>query len=285
MQAAEKANYERIVLFPGIAIYRIGKNSNWFVRVRDTESGVYRVKSTGNSSSIKAKAIAKQYAVELRNAERSVPREYQFTHFALELLKTETLRVSKGERSIGSLKAMRWCIENARWGMLDRFGRRDIRTISTGDFVQYMRFVDEQNPDWAPSNKNTILATFRNVLKCARDTGAIISLPETPRSKQRDNPRPFFRFFPLVPEKDDQLQILLRTARQMAQEGVAVRWISVTDELPDILLFIINCFVRPISSELYALRHRDITIAENPPRLVLTIRDCPLRRSRPGKTE
>ncbi len=47
----------------------------------------------------------------------------------------------------------------------------------------------------------------------------------------------------------------------------------VTDELYDLIMFVTHTFVRPITSELYALRHRDIQIASNPKRLLLTIRN------------
>jgi hypothetical protein len=50
-----------------------------------------------------------------------------------------------------------------------------------------------------------------------------------------------------------------------------VRWLPVTDEFPDIIEFISLSFIRPITSELYALRHKDIVIATNPKRLILTI--------------
>ena len=43
-------------------------------------------------------------------------------------------------------------------------------------------------------------------------------------------------------------------------------------ELYDLILFLMHTFLRPTVSELYALRHRDVTIAENPKRLILTIR-------------
>ena len=157
--------------------------------------------------------------------------------------------------------------------MLDRFGGRDIRTISTSDFVSYMDYLGKEKPHWAASNKNTVLATFRNVLKVARDTGIIPSLPDTPRSKQKDNPRPFFRFYPLVPKKDDEVDLLLKTIDQMINGRVTVRWIPITVELKEIILFLLNSFVRPITTELYELRHRDITIATNPDRLIITIKN------------
>jgi hypothetical protein len=59
----------------------------------------------------------------------------------------------------------------------------------------------------------------------------------------------------------------------MADIGVVVRGTTITTELRDIILFITHSFVRPITTELYALRHRDVTVAQNPKRLILTIRD------------
>ena len=62
-------------------------------------------------------------------------------------------------------------------------------------------------------------------------------------------------------------------AAKMAEEGVIVRGVKVTEELRDFILFMIHTFIRPTESEVYALRHRDIENPEDPPkRLILTIR-------------
>jgi len=52
-----------------------------------------------------------------------------------------------------------------------------------------------------------------------------------------------------------------------------IRHVQITDELYDLILFVTHTFVRPTTNELYALRHADIQVAENPKRLLLTIRD------------
>ncbi len=70
------------------------------------------------------------------------------------------------------------------------------------------------------------MATFRNVLKVARDDGLIDVVPATPRVRQKDNPRAFFRFAPLVPESKDEYKKLLDEAKQMAKEGVVVRGVE-----------------------------------------------------------
>ena len=114
-------------------------------------------------------------------------------------------------------------------------------------------------------------ATFRNVLKVARDDGVIDVVPDTPRTKQRDNPRPFFRFAPLVADEQDTYRQLLETTK--ACIGDVVRGVAITAELLDLIVFTVNSFVRPTTTELYALRRADIQLAHNPERLLVTIRD------------
>lgn len=111
------------------------------------------------------------------------------------------------------------------------------------------------------------------MLKVARDEGVLDRLPDTPRTRQRDNPRPFFRFYPLVSKESDAYKKLLEAAKEMAKEGISVRGIPVTDELYDLILFVTHSFVRPIVTELYALKHNDVTVADDPKRLIVTVRD------------
>jgi hypothetical protein len=77
----------------------------------------------------------------------------------------------------------------------------------------------------------------------------------------------------LVEKKDDAYQKLLRTAKQMAKDKVEVRGTLVTDELYDLILFLVHSFVRPTTTELYALTHANIKVQEDPRRLDLTIRN------------
>ena len=59
----------------------------------------------------------------------------------------------------------------------------------------------------------------------------------------------------------------------MAAEKLSIRGVTVTEELYDLILFVTHSFVRPTITELYALRHNDVEIAENPRRLLVTIRN------------
>jgi hypothetical protein len=113
-----------------------------------------------------------------------------------------------------------------------------------------MAELEKRRPDLTASTKGTIMSALRNVLKVAQEEGAIDNIPATPKAKQKDNPRPFFRFHPVVTRKDDAYRKLLKTAREMAQQKVITRGIPVTYELYDIIVFLTQSFVRPIGSDM-----------------------------------
>ena len=260
-------------LYKGLSLYRVANSTKWYVRVWDKKRKKYLVKSTGEDTVIRAREVAQELALSLLKAEKPVEREFTFKHFALKLLHRSRLQHQTGERSQGYIKALHWAVQNEDWGLLRFFGERDVRQIKTHTYQEYLADLTKRRPGLAPSTKNTLMAAFRNVLKIARDEGAIDVVPQTPRTKLKDNPRPFFRFHPLVSKEDDNYQKLLRTVREMIAEGLTVRGLVVNEELYDLILFLTHSFVRPISSELYAIKHSDVTIAEDPRRLIVTVRD------------
>ena len=250
-----------------------GGSQYWYVRVWDRDRKRYIVKGTGETSVIRAREVAKDHALSLLKQEQPVERQFTFHHFAVRCLSKNDSLAAKGDRNIGYVKAIKWSLQNADWGLLTWFGSKDVRKITTREFTQYMDYLTKKRPDLTASTKNTIMASFRNVLKMARDDGAIDAIPNTPRAKQRDNPRPFFRFYPLIARRDDVYKKVLNTAKQMAREGATVRGITVTDELYDLILFLVHSLFRPLVSEVYAIRHSDVTVAHDPKRLIVVVRD------------
>lgn len=262
-----------IKLYKGLSIYRVANSNNWYVRVWDRRSKKYIVKSTGMESSIMARDVAQELALSLLKAEKPVKIEYLFRTYALKLLHKSRLQSTTGERSVGYMKSLHWAVQNEDWGLVAWFGDQDIRTIKTHTYQEYLADLTKRRPDITASTKNTLMAAFRNVMKIARDEGVIDIVPQTPRTKTKDNPRPFFRFHPLVPKEEDVWKRIRNTCKQMVREQVKVRGIPITAEFYDVILFLLHSFVRPIVTELYAIRHSDITIADDPQRLVVTIRD------------
>ena len=270
-----------VKLYRGVSIYQVDGSQNWYVRIWNREKQRYIVKATGQTSAAKAREVALSHAVTLLKDEPVVDPELTFRHFAIKCISKNQTLVGKGERNSNYARVITWVIQNEDFGLMRKFGPRDVRQIKTRDFQDYIEDLSRKRPDLSSSTKNTILAAFRNVLKIARNDGILDRLPDTPRTKQKDNPRPFFRFHPLVsPEEDADLK-LRQTAIDMAEENAIVRGVPVTEELHDLIRFVLGSFVRPIVTELYALRHNDITLAQRPRRLLVTVRNgsAKLRRS------
>ena len=262
-----------IKIYKGLSIYRVANSPYWMVRVWDRKRKKYITKTTGETSSILAKEAAQSLALSLLHAEKPVELEYAFHTYARKLLHKSRLQSDAGERNAQYVKTIHWAVQNADWGLLDYFGDMDVRKVKSMHFQEYLGWLQKKRPALAASTKNTLNATFRNVMKMAVDEGAVDAVPSTPRSKLKDNPRPFFRFHPLVSKEEDAYQALLTAAKQMAEDKVIVRGVPVTDELYDLLLFLSHSFVRPLTTELYAIRHSDVTVADDPKRLVVTVRD------------
>ncbi len=157
-------------------------------------------------------------------------------------------------------------------GLLTYFGDKDVRQIRTKDVKSYLQWMKgKRSVPFAFNTYSTRIACLRKILKLAVDDEVIDAVPATPRPERKDSPRGFFRFAPLVSKEHDEYQRVLRTAKDMADEGVKVRWVPVTDEFYDLILFLSHTFLRPTYSEIYALKHRDVTIANDPKRLILRI--------------
>ncbi len=262
---------EIIKVHKGIAIYKTHASPFYFARIRDPRTRKYVVRSTKETSRIRARTAAEELAETILNREKAVPKEYSFTYYASRFVAHGTRLVESGERNANYVRTTRVVINNDEWGLVKHFGAMDVRDLRTRHWTEFLNAVGRRRPDLSGSTRNMLSATFRNVLKQAQADGVIDDVPDTPRQKQKDNPRPFFRFHPLVDKERDAYQRLLTTAKESA--GTTIRGVTVTDELYDLVLFVTHSFVRPTTTELYSIRHADIQVAENPRRLILTIRN------------
>ena len=256
----------------GVAIYKVHASPYWQARIWDTKAGRYIVRSTKEAAKLKARAVAEELAYELRDPHRPAAKEFSFKYYAIRLTAKGLGLVESGERNANYIRTTRLFLENDEWGLVRHFGQRDVRELKTLDYQRFIEGIAKRRPDLSASTRNMMMATFRNVLKVARDDGLIDVVPDTPRPTQRDNPRSLFYFAPLVPPEQDEWKILKDGAKQLVADGTAIRGLPVTDELYDLILFCVQSFVRPSTSELYALKHSDVAIADDPVRLVLTIR-------------
>jgi integrase len=103
------------------------------------------------------------------------------------------------------------------------------------------------------------------VLRHAHDEGALVEIPtlKFDRKATTDRPRPSFKFYPLVPENEDEYAKLIQTIKKHVKKGTKVRYSTITDELYDLIELLVHLFVRPTISEVFSLRFRHIRIRED----------------------
>jgi integrase len=257
----------------GLALYQTHASPYYFARILDPRTHRYKVRSTKETSRLEARRVAEELAQQLCGKDAPAPQEYSFRTYAKRFIQKGQALVEAGERNRNYIRTTKLFLDNDDWGLIRHFGTRDIRELTTRDWQHYIEDLARTRSDLSSSTRNTLMATFRNVLKVARDDGLIDDLPATPRVRQKDNPRAFFRFAPLVPKSRDEYERLLKGAKTLAREGTLVRGVPVTDELYDLILFCVHSFVRPTTTELYALKHNDIALEDDPKRLLVTVRD------------
>jgi hypothetical protein len=261
------------VIRKGLAVYKVRASPYYRVRVWVPSERRYMVRSTKEKSRIHAIDSAEEVFEELKHRKvvDAIPKSRLFKTYADKLIDRQKQKVADREMHPRQAKNDESLLLK-EGGLVPFFGKRDVATIKTSDLKKYFEEIRTgRSKKYSPSTLNKKVAAFRKVLKIAYEEGVIQSLPETPTSGRQDNPRPFFKFEPLVPKERDEYQMLLRGAKELAEAKVKVRGVPITAELYDFILFMVHSFLRPTESEVFALMHKHVTVATDPDRLILTI--------------
>ena len=263
------------LLRKGLAVYKVYASPFYRVRIWVPSQRKYLVKSTKTSSKISATEAAEEYYTELRENQfiDTVPKSRLFATYADKLIDQQRKMAADGK--IHPKQATNdESILLGEGGVCRFFGRHDVGTIRHKQLKEYLDDLrTNRSSQLAPSTINKKIIALRKVLKLAYEDGVIDAIPDTPLIPRQDNPRPFFKFAPLVSKDRDEYSKLIDGAKELASKNVTVRGIPITEELYDFILFMTHSFLRPVESEIFALRHRHINVAENPKRLILTIAD------------
>ena len=146
-EKSEKNDGSAIKVFPGISIYRVKNSRFWYVRVWDRNKKRYAVKGTKETTELGAKRVAQDVAVSLLKEKPVTTKEFAFKLFAQKMVKQELARKDQGQRSLGSFKVLRWCVDHEDWGLIKYFGKHDVRNITTTDYFEYIEFLKKTNPE------------------------------------------------------------------------------------------------------------------------------------------
>ena len=169
----------------GVAIYRTFATPYWQARIWDARAGRYVVRSTKETGKLKAREVADEIALGFKDANRAAPSEFSFRSYAGKRIARARQLAESGERNKNYIRTEKLFLDNDDWGLVRHFGHRDVRELKTRDYQLFLDGLAQRRPDLSASTRNMLMATFRNVLKTARDDGVIDDVPDTPRPKQK----------------------------------------------------------------------------------------------------
>lgn len=257
---------EIIKLRRGLAIYKVRLSPFYRVRMRNPKTGKYAVKSTKETSRLKAREIAEEIYLDFLNVgvAKATQKHFRFDSYAEKYRHQCDDYVSRGVRNSHYRRDAETALTAKRYGILDYFSDYDVREISTSTFNDYLRKITNPKQPLSKSIIGLVTSHFRNIMSIAVADGIIPAVINTPKPQlSQSSPRPFFRFYPLVDRKLDQYEGVCKTIKTLASENVKVRGLPLTLEFLDLVQFLTNSFLRPTTSELYDLRHEDVSIEEH----------------------
>ena len=156
-----------------MAVYQTHASPFYFARV-DPRTQHYKVRSTKETSRVEARKVAEHYAQEITRRDAPADKEFSFRTYA----KRFSQKGQHDSRSPGSATRTTsapavysstttpgaWCITSD--GVMSR-------EITTRDWQLFIENIIASARILSSSTRNMLMATFRNVLKVARDDGLI----------------------------------------------------------------------------------------------------------------
>lgn len=246
-------------LSEGVAIFQTGRSKFWMVRIWNPSTRKYSVKSTKETSRIEAIEAVKEL---LAVYQPPIKEELKPTlgYYARQLSK-----VNASESTKTTAKDEDKIIFRKDYGVADYWDKVAVTEVKTTNIRDYLLKLDEVNGSpLSGSTKSKYVIVIRKTLKLARESGAITNIPDMPKVKNDEQPRPSFT--------EAEYLHLLKVTREAIKRGDVVRDRILTMDVYNAIVFTVASFVRPVQTELFGLRHIDITEKDNPARLEMSIK-------------
>lgn len=254
-----------------LKIYRIAASRFW--QVRCYQDGKQIKRSTGQTDKRQAiKSAIQLYEQIIFNKLNGVAqtKNSRFDICAKGMMEMQAARVARKEMSAEAHRNDQYFLDAH---VLPEFRELDVTEIS---YDRLEKFVAKIGVDRAGSSIQRYLGLIRKVLDYALNRHMLPVLPKFPKIPKRDEPRGWF-----TPDEYDALlkrawklvgtKFVIRAKQKPGQkQGNVVRQVELTSELPYMIEFMANSFIRP--TDLKNMQHKHVEIVrENRTYLRLTL--------------
>ena len=254
-------------VYDGCYIYKTDASPYWYCRIRLPSKKKYLVKSLKEKSRVNALESLDEIYTELRSNRylEKTKKEMLVNTVLNVLIERQKGQDGRGRNSRFSADDL-YLIDRPKDGIRFIFGERDVSTITTHELREYLALLDRnRKSNLANSTKNKHLYVLSKVFQIAYEQQLISQLPTLPTFERRDKPRPTF--------SKTQYKTLLSTTRILAKKNIKVRGVVLDMEFYYFIVFLTASFLRPVKSEIYALKHKDVSFDEESSCLTLEIVD------------
>ncbi|CUI07681.1 Bll7214 protein [Janthinobacterium sp. CG23_2] len=236
-----------------LKIYRIEASPFWQVRCFES----------GKTIKLSTKTTDKQEAVEFAKstynrilvsqaAGKALTKGTRFDICSNKMLEAQKSRVARGEFSKMSHDNDTYML-NKR--ILPVFRDMELADIS---FANLQDFVSKIGPDLAPSSIQRHLGIVHKVMEYALHRQLLLAIPNFPTIKKKDEPRGWFpdvQYQALIARATD---LVGTSAKVQTTEAGPPRTLKFTADLPKMIQFMVNSFVRP--TDLKNMQHKHVEI-------------------------
>lgn len=274
--------FESHKLTERVFLIRSGQSPYWKMRFRNPTNKKYIVKSTKETNRLKAIEVAEYFIKDASIVEvtSQILPELTFEYFCHKLNNEQKLKVKNGQLTQQSQYGDERRLFR-KGGIVDVMGQYDITKLTTQNInVCFDKLITTTaNGSPTSSTRNQLIICIRKVFKEGVYSGVIDTIPLLPRmerSRKNTTPRPSFSF----DDRNNEWKKFEGFVRDNI--GKSYKTKKGKDEYSNLVLHkdfyhlisLMNAsFLRPSQTEVFAIKHSDITINEDPKRLTIRVRD------------
>ncbi len=261
-----------------LTIYKLEASSYWWVRYY--ADGKIARRSTKTEDKSQAYKFAKAFYDELnlrRTQGLSITSKSRFDVVAYAMMAAQKAQVARDEitketHTIGQYRLTK--------SVLPFFGQRDVADVNYELLDNYLSELSHQVPKLSLSTISSYMKLVRRILNYAYKRQLINAIPHFPNVTVPDNPRGYFttreyrllwsRARSLIGKRFDLRKLKGKNGDEVkaelfaagaTTEGRKIHSILITVDLVELIVFMVNSFIRP--TDIKNLQHKHVEILRN----------------------
>ena len=273
---------ESISYVPGypkkLTLYRLEASPYWWVRYFAKRKIIRRSTKTTNKTEALdfARTFFNEIALRLAN-NQPLGQTSRFKTCAEMLLTNMAAKVKRNEITEDTYKNARYRVLK---GVVPYFGDKELADIHYAELEAYVNDLSHQEPPLSLSTIKGYLQLVHQVMTVAAKHRLIPSIPHFPTVSAPDNPRGYFtvdeyrrmrhRARALVGKRFDVRKLTDEEGQELPTsyfelgasfEGRRIRIVTITRELYELIVFMVNSYIRP--TDIKTMQHKHVEIVRN----------------------